>query len=88
MEGMIRSSRIRIIGNVRCMGPKIKVNGCRRTDYVSVTGYYLNSSHKKLKRMQSELAFLQQDSLIIKHYSLVRPQKAQEQMQQINHGSA
>ena len=70
------------------MGPKIKVNGCRRTDYVSVTGYYLNTSQEKLKRMQSELFFLQQDSPIIKHHSLVSPQKAQEQMQQKNHGSA
>lgn len=82
MEGMIRSSRIRIICNIRCMGPKIKVNGCRTTDYVSVTQYYLNSSQEKLKRTQSELLFLQQDSQIIEHHSLVSPQKAQEQMQQ------
>lgn len=68
------------------MGPKIKVNGCRRTNYVSVTGYYLNSSQEKLKRMQTELFFLSQDSLIIKHHSLVSPQKPQ--VQQKNHGSA
>lgn len=64
MEGMIRSSRIRIICNIRCMGPKIKVNWCRRTDYVSVTRHYLNNWPKKLKRIQSALFFLQEDSPI------------------------
>lgn len=64
MEGMIRSGRIRIICNVRCMGPKIKVNWYRRADCVSVTGHYLNNWQNKLKRIQSALFFLQEDSPI------------------------
>lgn len=75
MEGMIRSSRIRIICNIGCMGPKIKVNWCRRTDYVSATGHYLNNWQRKQKRIQSSLFVLQEDSSI---YQLSLPFKSTE----------